>query len=94
MESEQDDGLSQKLEQELEQKLGLTTLELNFHNNRVREKLMSDIIESVSQAVGVRSDRRCRRVTFGIDTAACRMEVPARHPATRGTRQWASLLCG
>ena len=35
---------------------------------------------------GVRSDKRQRQIAFGIDTAACRTVVPARHPATRGYR--------
>ena len=43
-------------------------------------------VGSVGQAVGVRSDKRCRQITCGIDTAACRTAVPARHPATRGYR--------
>ena len=40
----------------------------------------------LTQAVGVGTDGRYRQVTFGIDTAACRTVVPARHPATRGYR--------
>ena len=58
----------------------------NSQGDRVRNKLTSHSIESVGQAVGVRSDRRCRQITFGIDTAACRTVVPARQPATRGYR--------
>ena len=54
----------------------------NWKNDRVRNKLTGHSIESVLQAVGVRSERRCRQITFGIDTAACRTVVPARHPAT------------
>ena len=51
-----------------------------------RDGLTSPSIESVWQAVGVRSDKRCRQITFGIDTAAGRTVVPARHLATRGYR--------
>ena len=58
----------------------------NWQNDRLRNKLTSHSIESVEQAVGVRSDRRCGQITFGIDTAACRTVVSARHPATRGYR--------
>ena len=58
----------------------------NWQNDRVRNKLTSQTIESVGQAVGVRSHRRCRQITLRIDTAACRTVVPARHPATRGDR--------
>ena len=53
----------------------------------MRNKLTSHSIESVGQAVGVRSDRRRRQITFGIGTAACRTVVLARHPtATRWYR--------
>ena len=52
----------------------------------VSPKLTSHSIESVGQAAGVRSDRRCRQLRLGIDTAACRTVVLARHPATRGYR--------
>ena len=55
-----------------------------WQNDRVRNTSMSHSIESVGQAEGVRSDRRRRQVTFGIDVAACRTVVPVRHPATRG----------
>ena len=58
----------------------------NWQEDWVRKKLTSHSIESVGQAVGVRSDNRCRQTTFGIDTAACRTVVPARHPARRGYR--------
>ena len=51
------------------------------HNIRSRnwqdnEKLTGHSTESVGQAVGVRPDRRCRQITFGVDTAACRTVVP------------------
>ena len=59
---------------------------INWREDGVRNKLMSHSIESAGQAVGVRSDKRCRPITFGIDTAACRTVVLARHPATRGYR--------
>ena len=55
-----------------------------LQNDRVRIELTSHSIASVAQAVGVRSDGRCRQITFGIDTAGSRTVVPARHPATRG----------
>ena len=48
----------------------------NWQNNWVRNKVTSHSIESVGQAVGVRSDERCRQITFGVDTAACRTGVP------------------
>ena len=57
----------------------------NWRTDRVRNK-SSRSVESVGQTVGVSSDRRCRQITFGIDTAACRTVVLARHPATRGYR--------
>ena len=72
----------------------------NSQNDRVRHKLTSHNIESVGQAVGVRSHKGFRQITFGIDTAACRTVVLARHPAlgTRkpeySSRRLASLLCG
>ena len=58
----------------------------NWQDDCVRNKLTSHSTESVVQAVGVASDRRCRQITFGIDTAASRTAVPERHPATRGYR--------
>ena len=60
----------------------------NWQGDWVRNKLTSNSIESVGQVVGLRLDRRCRQITFGIDTAACRTVVLARprHPATRGYR--------
>ena len=58
----------------------------NWQGTWVRNKLTSHSIESVGQAVGVRSDKRYRQSTFGVDTAASRTAVPARHPATRGNR--------
>ena len=58
--SEQADGRSQHLEQE------------NGKTDRVRNKSTSHCVESVGQAVGVRSDKRCRQITFGVDTATCR----------------------
>ena len=63
---------------------GHNTWSRNWQNDLVRDNFTSHSIESVGQAVGVRSDRRCRQIAFGIDTAACRTVVPARHPATRG----------
>ena len=47
--------------------------------------LTGQSIESVGQAVGVKSEKKCRQITFSVDTAACRTVVLARHPATRGT---------
>ena len=55
-------------------------------NDRVRNELTSRSIESIGQAVGVRSNRRYRRITFGIGMGACRTVVPATYPATRGYR--------
>ena len=55
----------------------------NSREDGVRDKLTSHSIESVGQAASVRSDKRHRQITFGIDTAARRTVVPARHPATR-----------
>ena len=63
LDSEQADGWSQHLKQKLARRW-------------VRNKLTSHCIESVGQAVSVRSDRRHRQITFGIDTAACRTVVP------------------
>ena len=47
-------------------------------------KLTGHNTESVGQAVGVRSDKRCKQSTFGVDTTACTAVVPTRYPATRG----------
>ena len=62
---------------------------MNDHKieNWVQNEL-TDSIEYVGQAVSVRSDTRHRQITFGIDTAACRTVVPARHPATRHRCHW------
>ena len=46
----------------------------------------SHSIESIGQAVGGTSARRCRQITSGIHTAAFRTVAPARHSATRGYR--------
>ena len=56
----------------------------NLQDSKVCNMLSGHSIESVGQAVG--SDKRCRRTTFGVDTAACRNVVQARHPATREYR--------
>ena len=56
----------------------------NWQDTWVRDKLTGRSIESVGQAVGVTPDKRCRQITFEIETAACRTVVPARYPATRG----------
>ena len=45
----------------------------NWQDNK---KLTGHSIEAVGQAMGVRPDRRCRQITFGVDTAACRTVVP------------------
>ena len=58
----------------------------NWQGDWVRHKLTSHSIESVGQVVGASTDRRCRRITFEIETAACRTVVRARHPAARGYR--------
>ena len=65
---------------------GHNSLSRNWQNDSVRNKLKSHSLESVGQAVGVRSDKKCRRITFGIDTTACRTLVRARDPATRWYR--------
>ena len=65
---------------------GSNTWNRNWRESWRRDGLTSPSIESVGQAVEVTSDKRCRQITFGIDTAACRTVVLARHPATRGYR--------
>ena len=56
----------------------------NWRDKWVCDKLTGHSIESVGHAAVVRQDKRCGQTTFGVDTAACRTVVPARHPATRG----------
>ena len=67
---EQNDGLSQHFGAEIGKTIGCN-------------KLTSHSIVSVGQAVGVRSGKGKRQITFEVDTAACGTVVPARHPATR-----------
>ena len=38
------------------------------------------------EAINVRTDQSNRKITFGVDTAACRTVVPGNHPAARGHR--------
>ena len=49
-----------------------------MQNERARDKLSGHRIDSVGQAVGDRSDKRCRQITLGVDTAACRTVVPGK----------------
>ena len=60
----------------------------SWQEHWVRNKLTSHRTEQVGQAVGVRSDRRCRQITFGIDIAACKTVVLARHSNTRYRCHW------
>ena len=70
LDSEQVDGWSQHLEQKLERQLSVQQVDRSQH-------------EVSWPSCGVRSDKKCRQITFGVDRAACRTVVPGRHPITR-----------
>ena len=86
LEPEQDDGLSQNLEQNTgssdKMRGGHNIWIRSWQDNWVCDMLTDHSIESVGQAVGVGSDKSFRQTTYGVDTASCRTVVPARHPAT------------